>query len=353
MFFITKTLIIDGNYLLKRSYHGAKHTFNSKGQNIGGLYQFMTMMRKLIKEHGINKCIVFFDGENGGKLRYDIYRGYKGNRDNKSWYDKIELNDKQIQKEEERKTLLWQKIRIQNYLENLFIRQLEVEYMESDDLIAYYCKTMCEKERIMIYTNDRDMCQLLGYKNVSIYMANLNMFINKDNYFLNFKHDVQNAKLIKVICGDTSDNIKGIDGCGEDTLLKYFPELKKEKIELQHIIDKSKELNEERVKNKQKPLKVLENIVQGKFNTITDGGMDQYELNEKIINLLEPFLTKSAISQCDAIANQPLDITGRTSKNLLAMMIEDDFLMNYPNADFNAYVNPFIELIVKEKKFSE
>ncbi len=68
---------------------------------------------------------------------------------------------------------------------------------------------------------------------------------------------------------------------------------------------------------------------------------------------MEPFLTKNAISQCDAIANHPLDIKGRTSKNLLAMMIEDDFLINYPNADFNAYVNPFIELIVKEKNFSE
>lgn len=51
----TRTLLVDGNYLLKRSYHGAKHLYNAKGENIGGLYQFLVMVRKLIKEHNINK----------------------------------------------------------------------------------------------------------------------------------------------------------------------------------------------------------------------------------------------------------------------------------------------------------
>ena len=43
---------------------------------------------------------------------------------------------------------------------------------------------------------------------------------------MHFNHHYSNALVLKIICGDTSDNIKGIEGMGEDTLLKHCPELK-------------------------------------------------------------------------------------------------------------------------------
>lgn len=353
MLLITKTLLVDGNYLLKRSYNGAKHIFNSNGQNIGGLYQFLVMLRKLIKENNINKCIVFFDSENSGKMRYELYPLYKANRTNKSWYNKIQLTEKQIYREEEEKTLLWQKKRIQEYIENLFIRQLQVDIIEADDLIAQYCKIMSDDESILIYTNDRDMCQLLEYKKVSIYMANLNMIINKDNYFLKFNHDVRNAKLLKILCGDSADNIMGVKGLGEKTLIEYFPEITKKSIQLEDIITKSKLINEERIKTKKKPIKSLENIYNGVFNELGEVGLEHFEINEKIINLLKPMLNKRAINELEDIAKLPLDVEGRTSKHLLSMMNEDGFLINFPNSDFNTFVNPFLNLIIREKEFSK
>ena len=47
---ITKTLLIDGNVLMKRSFNGAKHLYH-KEKHIGGIYQFYTTLRKIIVEH--------------------------------------------------------------------------------------------------------------------------------------------------------------------------------------------------------------------------------------------------------------------------------------------------------------
>ena len=182
--FSVNTLLIDGNYLLKRSFNGAKHTFTGN-RHIGGLYQFIIQTRSLIRSQNINKVIVFWDGENGGKLRYDIYRDYKSNREGKEWYKKIDLTPYELRKQEkEKESYLWQFVRIKQYLEELFIRQVQVDQIESDDMIAYYCYKYHHSENITIYTNDRDICQLLEYDNVSVYVANLKQNVNKKNYYL-------------------------------------------------------------------------------------------------------------------------------------------------------------------------
>jgi 5'-3' exonuclease len=349
----TRTLLIDGNYLLKRSFHGAKHLYNAKGENIGGLYQFLVMVRKLIKEHNINKCIVVWDGENSGRLRYDLYDSYKATRENKSWYNKIILTEKEAHKQEEEKTLLWQKTRIQNYLEHLFIRQIEVEYIEGDDLMAKICHLRHDKERILIYTNDRDLTSLMVLPNVAVYIANQNLYTTKDNYFVNFDHHIENVTIIKALCGCSSDNIKGIDGLAEPTLLKHFPMLKERKVSIDEIIEQSKIINENRKKEKKKPLKVLENIVNGVFSELGEMGIEHYDLNMKLVDLMNPILNNQAIIECHDITELPIDIEGRSSKELREMMMDDGFLLNFPNQNFVSFVDPFRLLIIKEKVFFE
>ena len=43
----THTLVVDGDSLLKTAYHGAKDLYY-KGNHIGGIFQFLTMLRKVI-----------------------------------------------------------------------------------------------------------------------------------------------------------------------------------------------------------------------------------------------------------------------------------------------------------------
>ncbi|MDX1285967.1 MAG: hypothetical protein R3182_13185, partial [Draconibacterium sp.] len=126
-----RTLLVDSSYLLKRSFHGAKDTHTNKFGHIGGLYSFMTTIRKLIKQYKINKVVLVWDGENGGIYRHQIDTAYKANRKDKSWHEKIQLSEAEIRREQEKEeSILKQRKRIQAYAEELFLRQIEVDEIE-------------------------------------------------------------------------------------------------------------------------------------------------------------------------------------------------------------------------------
>lgn len=335
----TRTILIDGNFLIQRSYNGAKNAYTTSYGYIGALYSFMTTLRKLIKNNSTNKVIVCWDSEQGGFLRYKIDRAYKANRKNKNWYEKIELTNKQIDFEKNKeKSILKQRKRIQSYLEELFIRQIEVDKVEADDLIASYCLDNHNKEDILIYTNDRDFAQLLDL-NISIKFDNIEDIINKQNFMFHFPYNYFNALTVKVICGDTSDNISGINSLKEKGLLKHFPNLKFKKYSVNDIYKGAKKINNKRVKEGKKPLLGLKNLTEGR---------EILEKNYKLINLREPFLTDEAIEELQQV-EIPLSPEGRSSNNLYKMMLEDGFLEQY-NGTFVNYIEPFYPIITSEKK---
>jgi 5'-3' exonuclease len=333
------TLLVDANYLLKRSMFGAKHVY-AKGSHIGGIYSFLTTIRKLITENNINKVVLCWDGENSGKMRYYIYEGYKANRESKSWYNKITLTEKQIAREEKDKSELYQRVRIQQYAEELFLRQIEVDEIEADDIIAYYCKYKEPEENVLIFTNDRDYFQLMDYINVSIYVDNLSRVIDKDIFFMFFQYHYSNSLTLKILCGDSSDNINGIEGLQEKTLLKYFPQLKERHVPATEIYAEAFKIKKERTENKKKPLKVIENIVNGK---------DILVRNKKLMDLKKPMMSQQAIEEYETLY-YPLSSEDRGSKNLLPMMNEDGFLDIFQSTFVN-YVTPFYSVIMKEKEY--
>jgi len=336
---IDRTLLVDSSYLLKRSINGAKNAHTDEFGHIGGLYSFFTVVRKLIKDHSINKVIFVWDGENGGIYRHNLDLSYKSNRTNKEWYNKIELTESQIIREQEKdESLLKQKIRIKSYAEELFIRQIEVDKIEADDLIAQYCLNYHNKEEIFLFTNDRDFLQLLEY-NITILFGNVSEPITKGSFFMKFGYHYSNALPIKIICGDTSDNIEGIKGISEKTLFKYFPNLKFKKMSVREICIEADKINKERVENKKKPLKALENLL---------NGVKRLKLNYKLINLSKPFLNEQAYSEIELL-DLPLSPDDRSSKYLYKMMVEDGFLSQY-GGNFSDYVKPFYTVIMKEKE---
>lgn len=334
-----RTLLVDSNYLLKQSISGNKTSYTEKFGFIGGLYTYFTILRKIIKQHQINKIIAFWDGENGGIYRYKIDRKYKANRESKKWYSKIELTDSEIEHEKKkRESLLRQKIRIQQYNEELYIRQIQVDDIEADDLISDYIIRNHQNEDIILYTNDRDFCQLLDL-NFNILFGNKDVLINKNNFIMYFQYSHVNALTIKIICGDTSDNIDGVSGIQEKTLLSHFPELVFSKITVKDICKKAKLINEERINNKKKPLVSLSNLLESK---------ERLKTNFKLMNLREPILNSEAVEALE-ILELPLSPEGRSSKNLYNMMIEDGFLEIYGSTFVN-YIEAFYTVIMNEKE---
>jgi DNA polymerase-1 len=343
--FGTKTLLVDSQYLLKRSYNGAKNEYTTNFGHIGGLYSFFTTIRMLLKEYRFNKIVLVWDGENGGIKRYVIDKSYKANRSDKSWSGRIELSDKEYQKElENKESILKQKKRIQAYAEELFIRQIEVFEIEADDLISAYCQQYYEKEEIYIFTNDRDFLQLLDY-DINIIFGTLgkekSVLINKNNFLLHFDFYYRNALPIKIICGDASDNIQGIKGLKEKTLINHFPDIKDKPITVKQILLEANRIQEERVSSKPKKdrLKALDNLLMG---------VNRLKINHQLVNLHEPLLNDEAIEELEQL-EAPLDDTDRGSKNLIKMMNEDQFFYKY-DGDVNNYLDPFYSVIMKEKE---
>jgi 5'-3' exonuclease len=154
--------------------------------------------------------------------------------------------------------------------------------------------------------------------------------------------------LEKVICGDVSDNIKGVKGVGNITLIDLFPQIKREKIELSFIMRRSKELLEERKANKKKPLKSLENILNG----VTDGcqGDRLYEINQKIIDLSVPLLTDEAKESMDEESYAPIDITDRSIKNVYEIVTENKINDILDERKFGDILEPFGRIIMQEHK---
>ena len=322
----TKTLIVDGNVLMKRSYNGAKNVYH-KDKHIGGIFAFYSTLRKLISEHKVDKTVITWDGERGGTLRLDYYPEYKENRPR--FFDQ----DYEIQK-----------LRVKQYAEDLFIRQYEHPDVESDDLIAFYCQNRKKMEEVMVYTNDRDLCQLIN-ENVTIFLADKKMEVGIGNYQWFFEHHYSNAGLIKMIEGCKSDNVKGIDGVTENTLLTHFPQLKERNVTLEEIFESSRLIQEERTT----PLKALDNILNGVSRGVHRGPF--YEINKKIIDLNNPLLPEEARESIKNLVELPLDPEGRDYKNVLKMMIEDGVMYAIPGGE-NGYLNfmePFINLLKKEK----
>ena len=335
--FNTRTLLVDGAYLFKRAFSQIE-----KHGHEWVIYSFITTLRKMIREEIINKVIVCWDGENSGQYRYEIYKGYKAQRQGKIYNKTIDLTDSQINFLNKTKdNELYIRMRIKSYLEELFIRQIEFENVEGDDLIAGYCKLFHNDEKITIFTNDRDYCQLLIYKNVEIYIDNKKIKCTKENFDKHFGYTYKNSLLLKTICGDNSDNIKGVVGMKETTLMKHFPKLKNKEYTIELLLEESEIIQKERKENKLDELKVLNNLKNSK---------ELLELNHKLMNLNQPFLEQEHWDGLNEIQSIALDDSDRNSKNLLKLITKDNFLSFY-QADFKSYVIDFYSVILTEKEY--
>lgn len=362
------TLLIDGSNLLEVSSRGDDR-LSGTGKPTGGIFQFFLQLKMLLRKGNFRYVYVFWDGNQSGLLRYKLNSDYKANRD-KEFEDEEELSDymkavntkingmkqyfskkedptKLAQRKKQKEIFHWQREVIIDCLEELFVRQCMCDKTEADDFIGYYVTHKKPNERIVICSNDRDLTQLIA-EDVIVYVQSLKDFLTVKNYTKIEGINYQNVVLKKVLCGDASDNIKGIKGFGEKTLLNNFDEITKRKVTLNEVIEKAKNINEERAKLKKKPLKWAENIV----NRVTDGvqGTKIYEINEKIIDLKKPLMTDEAVEIIENIMYTPIDPEDRTLENLYRILLENDVEDLRDETKFSNFFNEFLYLIDKEKR---
>jgi len=329
---MTKTLLVDGNNLLKIGFHGVRNFFN-KGEHVGGTWHFLNTLRRFLEENNYNKVVVCWDSETGSSQRRIIYPKYKLNRKQKDEDDFKE------------QSFITQKNRVKQYLEEMFVRQLEVEQSEADDLIAYYCQ-ISEDEDKTIFSSDRDLTQLISEK-VTIYSPQQKRYYKNGDRIKIYESEIPhyNIKTYKILTGDSSDNIDGIFYLGQKTFIKLFPEILDIELKYTDILTKTEKLLLE-----QKGNVVLQNLLSGKTK---EGifGEEFFTINEKIVDLANPLISDEGKELVKLYYSESLDPDGRGHRNLIRMMMNDGFFKFLPKGD-DAWVNflkPFLKLSRKEK----
>jgi len=328
-----KTLLVDGNNLFKIGYHGVRD-FYFKGNHIGGIFHFLNTLRKFLDENHYDKIVVFWDGQNNAKRRQLISESYKANKRSDQRF-----NDPKTESYE------YQINRVKEYLEEIFVRQVQVDDLESDDMISYYC-SISNNENKTIFSSDKDLTQLISDK-VSIYSPLEKVFISEKDKIKIDKIEIPHFNVVtyKIIRGDRSDNVDGVYNLGEKKIENFFPEIKTEKISIEHILSKTKELFSKNPKNK-----TLENILTGKTKRGIFGE-ELFEINKKLVDLKTDFLEDNEKKILFEIYNDVIDPEDRGYKNLIRMMKEDGIFKYLPKNDtWTDFITPFMKLTRKEKK---
>jgi len=327
---VSRTLLVDGNSLLNTGFHGIKNLYNGT-DHIGGLYHFLNTLRKHIDTYFITKVVVFWDGKDNIRPRIILCPEYKLNRRSKT------------KSEDHLQSYGRQKIRTQQYLEELYVRQASFDFCEADDCLAYYC-TKSVTEEIIVLTSDRDLLQLISPK-VSLHVISLNkLFKYGDKVPLSGVYIPHtNVRLVKTVCGDSSDNIKGVKMVGIKSLIKIHPKIEEEEVSLNELI--------ETISKKDKKTKKEYNILNGVSQKETTNEL--LDTNYKIIGVGKQFLTKEAIEGIKELSKEAIDPEGRHWKNALGLMMSDGILNILPKKDDSwvDFVRPFLRLSRIEKDF--
>lgn len=326
-----------------------------------------------MKAYQYDYVYVVFDDSDSGALRYAIYNEYKANRDKhysigekseywkeyestlkKMWKNidaKKNKEHKNKEKTDEQKLVDENFARerdiILDYCDEMSIRTLFDKETEGDDFIAYYVNHKRSEERIVIVSTDNDLTQLIS-PTVCVYNKMLGKYLSVKNFQKIKGIPVENVVIKKIFCGDTSDNIGNIKGLSEARLMELMPEMAERPITVSEVKERAQKLIDERRKIKKKPLQWHENIINGVSNKEYNG--DFYEINEKIIDLKKPLLTKKAEEEISNMMYTPMDPEGRSFENLYKM-IRRDGIEELENHDaFASFFVPFIELSKREEK---
>lgn len=370
----TYSLIIDGTNLLRLSF--ADTRLNTDGVHYGGVFQFLLQIKILLQKKDFDYVYVFFDDEDSGILRYQIYNDYKANRDKHyADQDDSELSDymkaynanlkamqnaifnKQKRTTQEKVLSDQEKMVKENfarersilmkYFNELYIRWIFDDKTEGDDLIAYYVKNKKPSDKVVIVSADEDLTQLIS-DTVCIYNPRLKTFVSHKNFKEIKGYIHENVVIKKIFCGDTSDNIGNIDGLSETRLFELMPEIKDRPITINEVKERAQAKINERIAQKKKPLKWHENIINGVSKRNYNG--DFYDINNRIINLSLPLLTDEAKEEMNATMYAPMDPDGRSFTNLYQYIIDDNITDLRNHDRFSSFFSTFKPLADKEIK---
>lgn len=193
-------VVIDGNHLIHRAFYAIQSPLRtSSGEQTNAIYGFSSMVLNIIEREHPDYIAMTFD-ERAPTFRHDAHDGYKATR--KKTPDELHA----------------QVPRIREMVKRFNMPIFSKEGYEADDMMGTLSKK-AEDAGINTYivTGDMDMLQLIndqitvvfphkGYKEPIIF--------NAEKVYEKYQIHPDQVVDYKSLVGDTSDNIKGVDGIG-------------------------------------------------------------------------------------------------------------------------------------------
>jgi len=200
-----KSLIIDGNNLIHRTFWTAKNIVGIENEEkLSNFHIYFTLnaIKSYVNTYKPEKVIVCWDEKPDYQCndRKNLFSEYKGNRS----------NDPAPHKNNEK---------IKEFLYTLGIPSLFPRKLEADDVIAFLTETL-EGSKVIISV-DKDFLQLIN-KSVVVYDPIRKKETNTSNFVDNAGCDQCNFMTIKCLVGDKSDNVPGIPKFGKVKVKKYL-----------------------------------------------------------------------------------------------------------------------------------
>ena len=247
-----RVLIVDGLNTFIRSF-AVNPAINEDGLHIGGMMGFLKSLRYTSDIIKPSRVIVVFDGKNGSGRRQKIYPGYKGTRKVKQ---RLNRNvDWGTAPQDEQQSMKQQMGRLIEYLEQLPLTLVCVDGIEADDTMAYISQQVLKDSDIFIMSTDKDFLQLVDDR-VKVWSPTKKKLYTKREVLEEFGIPSRNILTYRILDGDKSDNINGIQGAGLKTIIKYVPQITEDKdFTAKDLLDF--------VNNTDSKIKVLENIKKG------------------------------------------------------------------------------------------
>ena len=205
--------LVDGSAYIFRAYHRLPPLTNVRGEPVGAVYGYTTMLWKLADElnkaDGPTHMAVVLD-KAGTSFRNDLYDQYKANRP------------------EAPEDLKPQFPMIRDATRAFSLPLIEEENVEADDMIASYTKAAVEAGwKVTIVSSDKDLMQLIephGDSRVDMLDTMKNARMNRATVEEKFGVGPEKLGDVLGLMGDSSDNIPGVPGIGPKTASKLINE---------------------------------------------------------------------------------------------------------------------------------
>lgn len=293
-----KALLIDGLNMFYRAFI-VDPSLGKDGQPIGAIKGTFKILQKLVREQKPDKIFFCWDGPKSSIRRRAINNNYKEGRKPV----KPNRNFGNLTEEEEKKNKYWQYGRVIEYLNEMPIAQIYLDYVEADDVISVLTRELKDDEKLIV-SNDKDFFQLLD-ENTFLYRPCKEEIYDVKKVVEEFDIHPTNFAVARAVVGDASDNLPGAKGIGLKTMAKRFPEIRNDKtVLMEEIIDACKGID--------KPLQ---------YQTAILDSEALIKENYSMMQLYSPSISIQSVEKIkEIIKNYP---TGFNKTNLRSYMMED------------------------------